>query len=247
MGQGSYGKLHGFNDFLTSHEDLTWEATSTPLGEGWWMTSVNNGTINTVTDEPGGVVQFLTATADNDNVALQSGLYRPTDGQLWMEARFKVADDIANTAVFFGFTETLLQASPVIPLAFSGSTMAYAGTGGIAGLLWDSNATTNDWRAATGDGGAATAGAGNGTRANISSWSADEYIVLKVELGADGTSHMYVAMDGEQQLTRVASFIGGVTPGDNFYAALICQNLTGAALEFEVDYVGVSGYRDWSR
>ena len=83
MPQSGYGRITSEQDFNGSFEDVTWASTSVDLGEGWWMVSVSEGTLQKVTDEPGGILQFLTDTADNDNVVLLSGPYRPADGHIW--------------------------------------------------------------------------------------------------------------------------------------------------------------------
>lgn len=248
MPQGQFGRITAFNDFLGSLEDVTWAATSVDLGGGWQMVSVNEGTIQQVVDEPGGVVQFLTDTASADNVALISGPYRPADGGVVTEARYKVADDMANTALFSGFSETLVLATPVMPAEFDTVTMTYNGTGGMAGFSFDSGGTTDDFRAVAGDGGAVSSNAdANGTRAN-QTITADEYYITRTEIGPDGTARMYIAHDGKGKdgFFLVKEVATAVTPGDIFYAVHMCETRTTAALEFEVDYVWAQGYRDWS-
>jgi len=246
MARGSFGRTRAFQDFLNTFEDVTWAATSVDLGEGWFMVSENQGTLNDVTDESGGVQQFLTAASDNDNVALLSGLYRPADGELNFESRFKVADDILNTAIYAGFTETLALGTPIMPAEFTGTTMTYNGTGGMTGFNWDSDATDNDFRALMGDGGAAVAGSSNGTRLDKGAWVVDEYAVLQVALGPSGSSICRAGITDNNELSIVDTFTAGLTNTDLVYAILMCETRTGAALEFEVDYVYASGGRNWT-
>lgn len=250
MPQSGKGRISNFNDFNGSFEDLTWASTSVDLGEGWWFVSVNQGTLQKVTDEPGGVIQFLTAASDNDNVVLLSGPYRPLDGGCWMEARFKVADDMGNTQLYVGFVEEMNQATPVIPAEFSGTAMTYnqTSTNSGAGMQYDSGGTTDDFRAVAFQGTVAASNAdANGTRSN-QTITADEYYIVRVEIDADGTARMYIAHDGDGKdgLFLVKSVETAITPGDLFFATLICQTATGAALELEVDYVDANGQRDWS-
>ena len=242
MPQGSFGTITAFNDFLGSFEDTTWAATSVDLNGGWFMVSVNEGTIQKVVDEDGGIIQFLTDTADDDNVCLLSGPYRPSNGPLTFEARFKVADDISNTAIYAGFTETLALGTPVMPAEFATATMTYNGSGGMVGLQWDSDATTNAWRALAGDGGAVGNSdnyGSNGTTATDAA-VADEYDIVKVVLYPSGRAEVW----HDEEL--VASGQTDLTATDQFYACLILENRTGAALEFEVDYVFAEGVRDWN-
>jgi len=44
----------------------------------------------------------------------------------------------------------------------------------------------------------------------------------------------------------VDTFTEGLTNTDLFYAILMCETRTGAALELEVDYVYASGGRNWA-
>ncbi len=247
---GIFGRISEFQDFMGGYEDITWASTSTDLKHGWYMVSVNDGTIQKVVDEPGGVVQFLTATADNDNVVLLSGPYRPADGGIWTEVRFKVADDMANTQLYAGFVEEMNQATPVIPVEFATETMTYnqTTTNSGAGLQYDSGGSTGDFRAVAFSGTVASSNAdANGTRAN-QTITADEYYICRTEIDPDGTARMYIAHDGlgKDGLFLVKEVISAVTPGDLFFATAICQNATGAALEFEIDTLDASGYRDWS-
>ena len=248
MPQGQFGRITALNDFTGSFEDRTWPSTSEDLGNGWYFVSVNQGTLQKVTDEPGGVLQFLTAASDDDNVALLSGPYRPTDGGCIMEAYVKVADDMANTALFLGFSETMNQATPVMPAEFLTLTMTYNGTGGMVGFSYDSDATTNDFRAVGADGGAVASNAdANGTRAN-QTITADEYYRVRVEIGPDGTGRCWMSHDGlgKDGMFLVKEIAIAVNPDDIFYAVVMCETRTGAALEFEVDLVFAEGARDWS-
>jgi hypothetical protein len=246
MARGSFGRTRAFQDFLNTFEDVTWASTSVDLGEGWFMVSVNEGTLNDVTDESGGVQQFLTDTGSADNVVLASGLYRPADGELNTESRFKVADDILNTAIYAGFTETLALDTPVMPAEFSTTTMTHNGTGGMTGFNWDSDATDNDFRALMGDAGAAAASSGDGTRLDKGAWVVNEYAVLQVALGPSGSGICRAGLTDGNELSIVQTYTEGLTNTDLFYAILMCETRTGAALEFEVDYVYASGGRNWT-
>ncbi len=244
MGFGSLGRLTAINDFNTSLEDVTWAATSVDLGNDWYMVSVNEGTIQKVVDEAGGVVQFLTDTGDDDNVTLLSGPYKPADGGVIMEAKFKVAD--ATTVAFYvGFSETMAQDTPVMPAEFATATMTYNGSGGMAGFNYDTDGTTGDFRALAGDGGAVSANAdANGTRAN-QTITADEYYVCRVEIDTNGKAIMAIShdTDGWEIVKEIES---AVNPADLQYAVCMLENRTAAAYEFEVDYVAAWGNRDWT-
>lgn len=242
MPQGSVGEIHARHDFLGTQEDVTWATTSVDLGEGWGMVSVNEGTIQDVTDDEGGIRQFLTDIGDDDNVALFSGPYRAANGPISCEFRFKIADDVTVGAVFAGFSETLAKATPVMPAEFATVTMTYNGTGGMLGALWDPDGTTDIWRALSGDGGAVSGSAAfgaNGT-AGDNAMVNDEWDIVRVVLHPDGWGEVW--HDDE----LIAQGATGLTPTDRYYAVLMCENRSAAAEEFEVDYCEARGVRDWA-
>lgn len=237
---GQFGRQRAFTDFLGGYGDVTWGTGQVVLEGGWAMCSVNEGTINEVTDESGGVLQFLTDTGDDDNVALFTGKFQPSQGGCVLEARFKVADDM-GVGIFAGFTETLVMATPVVPAEFATATMTYNGTGGMIGAQYDDDGTTDDWRAVLADGGANTGGtaSANGVRANATV-TADDWQLVRVELDADGAGRVIVNGKVVKEYETA-----GVTATDLFYACLIVENRTAAAREVEVDYLYAEGSRDW--
>lgn len=242
MPQGSFGEIRSFTDFQGGQGDLTWGTGEVDLADGIGMVSVNEGTLNQVTDESGGVLQFLTDTGDNDNVAIYAGPFDPSKGAVTVEARFKIADSITLAAVFCGITETLALDTPVMPAEFTTSTMTYNGSGGMLGLVWDPDATTNAWKAACGDGGAVSNSANygaNGTDAT-DAMVLNEFDIVKVVLHPGGGGEVW----HDEEL--VASGDTGLTTTDLFYAVLMCENRSAAAEEFEVDYFGAKGIRDWT-
>lgn len=245
MARGSQGRIRNWQDFCGSFEDVTWATTSVDLGEGWFMVSVNEGTLNKVVDEGNGVLQFETDTGNADNVVLLSGPFRPADGPLHFEARFKVSDDLV-VAIMAGFQETIVMATPVLGLEFSGTTMDFIATGGEVGFSYDSDGTVDDFRACAGDGNVAVAGAGDGTRLDKGTWAANEYALTKVTLGPDGSGHCFAALTNANELTRVASYAQALTTTDLFYAILACENRDATAHDFEVDYVGCESGRNWN-
>jgi hypothetical protein len=243
MPQGEIRTIRAYTDFTGAFGDTTWGAGEVPLENGVGFVSVNEGTLNTVADESGGVLQFLTDTGDNDNVCLLAGPFDPSQGAIQIEARFKIADTITAAAVFVGFTETLALDTPVMPAEFATATMTYNGTGGMVGLQWDSDATTNAWRALSGDGGAVSGSADFGANGTVATEAmvVDEYDIVRVVLHPGGGAD--VMHDGE---TVIAGGTTGLTTTDLFYAVVMLENRSAAAIEFEVDYVEAVGVRDWT-
>ena len=250
MPRGNFGEIRAFNDFTGTYETVTWDAATVELGGGWGLYSVNEGTIQDVKDEEGGIIQLLTDTGDNDNAALVAGPFKPSNGGCVMEARFKVADDL-NVAIFAGFSETMSVATPVMPAEYATATMSINGSGGVAGLQYDMDGTTDFFRAASGDGGAVTGTNKSGTAITATTTTnsgqtvtADKFVVARVEISPSGRIDLSLAADKE--LTQVESITGAVTASDLFYAVLMLENREAAAKEFEVDYVYARGFRDWT-
>ena len=250
MPRGNFGEIRAFNDFTGTYETVTWDAATVELGGGWGLYSVQEGTIQDVKDEEGGIIQLLTDTGDNDNAALVAGPFKPSNGGCVMEARFKVADDL-NVAMFAGFMETMVLATPVMPAEYATATMSINGSGGVAGLQYDMDGTTDFFRAASGDGGAVTGTNKSGTAITATTTTnsgqtvtADKFVVARVEISPSGRIDLSLAADKE--LTQVESITGAVTASDLFYAVLMLENREAAAKEFEVDYVYARGFRDWT-
>ena len=241
MPQGSRGRIIIDQDFTGGHGDVTWGTGEVDLGGGLGLVSVNEGTINTVADEANGVVQFLTDTGDNDNVALYGGQFSIDNGGAVIEARFKVADDL-GVSIFCGFSETLALDTPVVPAEFSVTTMTYNGTGGMVGAQYDSAGTTDGWRAVMGDGGAAISDSSNGILSTAAAPAADTYQLVRVELFSSGGGLVTV----DEKVIKKFDTGTLLTTTDNFYGVLIVENRTAAAREVEVDYVYINGNRDWT-
>ena len=251
MPRGNFGEIRAFNDFTGTYETVTWDAATNELGGGWGLYSVNEGTIQDVKDEEGGVIQLLTDTGDNDNAALVAGPFKPSNGGCVIEARFKVADDL-NVAFFAGFMETLVVATPVMAAEYATATMTINGSGGVAGVQFDMDSTAPDvFRAASGDGGAVTGTNKKGTAITATTTTssgqtvtADKFIVARVEISPSGRIEYLLAAD--KDLTQFESITGAITASDLFYAVLMIENREAAAKEFEVDYVYARGFRDWT-
>ena len=250
MAQGTFGKIRLFNDFLGvptsgSNNHYTWGSAIARVGD-LAVFSVNEGSWAGTVDEPGGVLALTTDTADNDNVALVAGTFRPNDGTVIMEPRFKIGH--LTCAVYAGFTETLASATPVMPAEFATATMTYNGSGGMVGFNYDVDGSTDDFRAVGGDGGSASGNADtNGTRSN-QTITADEWYTVRVELYSDGKAKTMIAHDTDTAgFETVKHFsTAPITSTDFFYATLMIENRDGNARVLEVDYFNVEAVRDWT-
>ena len=244
MPQGSFGEIRAFNDFTALASDVTLVAgvNDLPGGNGWAAISENEGTVAEIVDESGGVIQFTTDTADNDNVVLIAGKFDPSKGPVSFEARFKCPTVVTRQAVYAGLTETMALGTPVMPAEFATATMTYNGSGGMLGMVWDPAASANAWKAVCGYGGAVSNSGNygaNGTNAT-DAMVADEYDIVRVVLHPGGGGEVW----HDEEL--VASGATGLTTSDLFYAVLMMENRTSANEELQVDYVAAKGIRDWT-
>jgi hypothetical protein len=119
----------------------------------------------------------------------------------------------------------------------------------LAGFSFDSDATTIDWRAALGDGGAVLAtlpvGA-NGVRVNATI-TADRYYLVRVEIKPNGIAEMWFGdIDEGDELKLIATGTAALGTADLFFAVLMLENRSGANERLEVDYFYARGFRDWS-
>lgn len=243
------GKILFDNDFTAIYDSVVWGAGNLValLGGGLGFTSVNEGSFASTLDESGGILAITTDTADNDNAAIIAGKFSPADGPLTVEARFKYSN--VDTSVYFGFAETMALDTPVMPAEFATATMTY-NPGGMLGIQYDVDGTTDDFRAVMGDGGAAVAGSGNGTRANAT-LTADAWFEARCILNPDGSGQVWFAdqsvVDGNNQprLRLIKEFSAGLTPTDLFFAVLMIENRSANARVLEVDYMRGWASRDW--
>lgn len=243
MTQSTFGRLMVWDDFLAPDNDLTWGTGTVKVGN-FGFVSVNEGSFEWTVDEPGGIVAITTDTGDNDNAALMAGTFKPADGGMFMEARFKFSN--VDCAIFAGFTETLALDTPVMPAEFATATMTYNGTGGMIGVNYDVDGTTDDFRAVGGDGGAATGDADTNGTAASETITADEWYIVRVEVDPDGTGRVYVGHKNST-LDKVKEFnTAPITATDVFYAVLMIENRTATARVLEVDYMCAEGGRDWT-
>lgn len=251
---GSKGTIEFGSDFTGIYDSVAWGAANLVAGDGLGaggigFASVNEGSFASTVDEPGGILAITTDTADNDNAVLMAGKFKPADGVVTLEARFKYSN--ADCAVFVGFTETMALDTPVMPAEFATATMTYNGSGGMVGLQYDVDGTTDDWRALMGDGGAAQAGSGNGTRA-LATLTADRWVLARVVLFEDGSAECWLGDVGHADsnaiptMRLIKKFDAGVNPADLFYAVLMIENRSGNARVLEVDYMCGSAGRDWA-
>lgn len=245
------GKVYAGSDFLGGFlTGVPTAALGTGLGGGLSLTGVNEGSLAQTIDESGGVLAITTDTADNDNHAIYAGVFCPRDGKMVLRTRFKYSN--VDTSIFAGFAETLDLTTPVMPAEFATATMTY-NPGGLVGLQYDVDGTTDDFRAVMGDGSAAISDSGNGVRAQATV-TADRWLEAEVIVNEDGSAECWLGDVGhpnsdatQNKLRLIKRFSTGtlLTPTDVFHAVLMIENRSGNARVLEVDYFWAEGGRDW--
>ena len=261
MAKGSNGRIKFYNDFTAPPGGITTgvpDALFQNLGGGVGLIGVNEGVLALTVDEPGGVISITTDTGDNDNHCLVAGAFKPSDGGFWMETRLKIGSVAATkVACFVGFTETLSAATPVMPAETATVTTTYNGTGGMAGFVFDSDATSIKWRFVAGDGGAALATSnaehGTGTAGGAigidaaATITADKYWLFRLVMTPDGICRGYFGdADNNKQLKFVGRNTSALGTGDNFHAIALIENRDANAEVMEVDYFEGEAYRNWA-
>ena len=236
--QGSYGRIHDIEDF-TGVGEPTWVTGVGALGKVAY-TSVNEGSFAMTVDEPGGIIAVTTDTADNDNFAAFVGPFKPADGTIWIEARIKVGDvGAAQTAVNVGFTEILDKVTPVMPFELATATLTVNGSGiDAAALLFDTDATTITWRAASAAAAADTSG-DNGYDTGIAP-VADRWDVVRVVIDINGDAYFY--LNG----ALVKKTEDAVTASAIQHGYVMIENRAAGAEVLEVDYIAWEANRDWN-
>ncbi|MCR4341032.1 MAG: hypothetical protein NUW01_14215 [Gemmatimonadaceae bacterium] len=268
MPQGEKSDINFWNDFTGMISTHVPAAEGDDLGGGVALIGVNEGSYTYLADEPGGVIHITTDTGDNDNHALVAGVFQPAQGGIQMTVRFKLADLAATNAAFWaGFTETLALDTPVMPSKRATATTTYTGSGGMLGVMFDSDSTILELFAVAGDGGAAiatkdkngTVGDADGIQitgalgvySSKTILTADRWYIVRVEIAENGKGRIYFGgYDGgasdKQRMELVAENTTALGTTDNFHAVALVENRAGGAEVLEADYFGGHGNRDWS-
>jgi len=129
------GMVEIFDDFLGD----------TLNGDLYVSTVSAGGTVAITGVEQDGTVQLDTDATDGDAAQLSGNLnWRVQDGILGVEMRANL-DVITTVGLFIGFTDATSE-TDLIPMTLSGTTFTTTATT-AAGLLFDTDATNDDWHA----------------------------------------------------------------------------------------------------
>ncbi|HAM41158.1 MAG TPA: hypothetical protein DCP69_07420 [Candidatus Omnitrophica bacterium] len=250
------GRIEFGSDFTGLYDSVAWGTAQLVAGEGLGnglgFTSVNEGSFATTVDESGGILAITTDTGDNDNAAIVAGKFCPRDGKMVLRTRFKYSS-ATTPSIWVGFSETLALDTPVMPVEFATGTTLTVNPGGGIGLLFDIDATVDDFRALMVDGSATISDTGVlGTRASAT-MTADRWFEAEVILNEDGSGECWLGDSGhtnsllmnKRRLIKRFSTGTLLTSTDLFYAVLMIENRSAAANVLEVDYFYGEGGRDW--
>ena len=238
------GRIYFGSDFAGNVVDAS------QLGPNLHSFGVGTEVYNASTvDETGGILSVATGGSDDDNFVLRAGVFSPRDGKMKVYSRFKYSN--VGCAIFFGFAETLDTTTPVMPAEFATATMTY-NPGGMVGFQYDSDGTTDDFRAVMGYGSAAISDSSNGTRVNAT-LTADRWFESEVVLNEDGSAELWFGDSGhanstnENKFRLIKRFTSGtlLTTTDLFFAVLMIENRSGATRTLEVDCFEGEAGRDW--
>ena len=233
----------------TNTSTIVWGAGAFNLGNVG-CASVNEGTFNFTVDEANGILACTTDSGDDDNCFLFTGTGSPdVNGTMIIESRSKF-NSATLGALFTGFTSVLAMDTPVVPMEFATATMTYNGTGQILGVLLDTDATTDDFRASAGTNAAVT-GTNRATNASLASAgvranetiTADEWYITRVELDQSGWGRVYVGHKG-RGLDQIL-VVSGLATSTQLFATTGFENRSAAARLWEVDYFYSRWGRDW--
>jgi hypothetical protein len=245
MGVGTNGKIEVYEHFLGFCND-SYLDTVQPIGtRGVMGIGIGAVTFDGVVDEPGGIQSAVTDTTDDDNQVFYIGPFKPADGGCWMEARFKAA--AITGAMYAGFTETLDGTTPVMPAEFATESFVCNGTGGMVGIQFDADGTTDDWRAVVGDGGAALVDCDSLATAANNPPVADKFDTVRVEIDPAGYGSVYLA-DDTGGLRLIKKFSKALTATDLEYAVVMIENRANSVAQtIEVDYFNAGSCIDWTQ
>lgn len=256
---GGYGRMRLVEDFTSGIAQTLTDATEYRWGDFRLAAISGDVAMDIVVDEGNGVATFSGAAQAADGVAIFALPFIPSrNGTLIWEARWKVSA-VTDYRAFFGFAQTVALAEPVNPFTLSGTTLTANNSGNCFGIYYDTQATTDDWRAlasVTGtanttaiDGVTSVAYGSLGTRLNTTI-VLDSWMYARCEIDPDGKARMYfsdVSTDPNNTGPRLVSMLpaGVISASAALHPMLLlAEQSTGDPLH-HVDFVAIDYNRDW--
>lgn len=232
-----------FDDF-----DMDNINTSAANGVRWLVSSDGGDTAFAVdlTAAQGGTAVGTISAADNQLVEIghEAFMSVPQHGSLYMEVRCQI-DDIANIAANIGFNDDALEDSNTLPVELSTTTFT-ANAAEFIGLVFDVDATNDDWHVIWVDDGSVATNAIANLRMNGASWKAASYWTFRVELQDTGSGNgvravFSVTTDAGVQYQKVFNTTldrdASLTPYVGF------ETRSASAHNLTIDYIEFGGSR----
>jgi len=259
MAQGDFGRLTIVEDFTSALAQTLTDATEYQFNQIRLAAVSGNVAMDVVVDEGNGVATFSGAAGAGDGIGIFTLPMIPLyNGPLVWEARVKHSA-VTDLRVFMGFQETLALAEPVNPFTLNGTTLTANNTGNTFGIYYDTQATTDDFRAMVSvDGVAGTTAINNDTGSAFGSLGvrassglvADSWWYARIELDPDGAARAYygdITTDPNNTgPKRVCELRAGTLDTTAAYhpSLLLLEQSTGDPLH-HVDFVSLKYGRDW--
>lgn len=259
MAQSEFGKIVLEEDFTSALAQTLTDATEYRYGQFRLAAISGDVAMDVVVDEGNGVATFSGAAGAGDGVGIYTLPFIPAyNAPLTLEVRAKHSA-VTDLRVFVGFAQTVSVAEPVNPFTLSGTTLTANNTGETFGIYYDTQATTDDFRAMASSAGVADTAAVNedsgstfgalGVRAN-SALAADSWWYARIEVDPNGAARAYYGDVGNDPNNtgpkRVCQLKAGTLSATTALhpIVLLLEQSTGDPLH-HVDFVRVTGYRDW--
>jgi hypothetical protein len=234
MYKPSTGKFTLFDDFFG-----TWAIGDAGPADTWSSTA-GSGTATevatTVANSLNGAVTMKSSTDDGANSAnstLITGVnlgWKANQGGLMMEARLKVSA-ISVVAIFVGFTDTI-STTVELPIFLAAGNLD-SDAADACGVVFDTDATTDQWCH-----GGVKAGTDTTPAFSGSAPAADTYVVVRVEVSADGAVQGFI--NGKAIGDPVAN---AVTATVALTPCIAVSSRSAAARTMTIDYIWVQQNR----
>ena len=162
--------------------------TDDTLSTNKWLATVTNHTIAVDHATNRHCALFTTDTTDNEASFLAGPLVWEDDQNAVAEFRIKVTD-VSAICLFVGFSDATFEATPDMPIDYSGGTLAAAATNAV-GIVMDGEDSVNGASSIVGVG--VNAGALETAIDSATDWADGEWHTLRVELDPDGDAYFYL-------------------------------------------------------
>ena len=170
-------KVHFHDHFLGHTLDTTQLYTSTAAGGG--------SQANAIVAAIGGQLRLLLSTSNNASQMVATALNYEDDMYAACEAKIRI-DTVANTHLFFGFTDATSESTPKTPIDYDTGTINTDGATVACGFVCDADYESSS---------IICAGVGETLADGGTDWADGEWHTLRIELNPDAGAHFY--LDGE--------------------------------------------------